>query len=183
MLYIIGNDYENWDFICLNFLISEVGFRKTLNLQSSKEYQNNSSTNPIFMSEIDIKKPIYLKEETYNFTLYENKVSVFFTDHNKQNYINTLLPYKTIINHTKIKVKNPFVFNFNFKEMITLAKIYLKWNLSKFFRKIININYKRKTITLDKQYLEKIDDGFLNFTIPYEEIVEVANQNIDLVIK
>lgn len=180
MLYIIGNNYLNWDFYCLNFIISDVDFRKTLNLLSSKEYQKREEPNSFFLSEIDSSKPVFMKEENFSFSLKENKLSVFFTNEKNQNFINTLLPYKIHINHTKIKTENPFIFDFNFKQMVTLAKIYMKWNLSKFFKKILEINFKRRTITMDKEYLEKIDDGFLDFTIPYDEFVDIAHQHIDL---
>jgi hypothetical protein len=182
MLYLISNNYLNWDFYSLNYLISEADFRKSLNLLSSKEHQLKTAQNSIFISEVDTSKPVFSKEERYNFTLKENKLSVFFTNKQNQNFLNTLLPYKTLINHTKIKTNQPFIFDFNFQQMTTLAKIYLKWNLTKFFKKILNINFKRKTITMDKSYLEKIDDGFINFTIPYEEFADIAHQHIDLTI-
>jgi len=157
-------------------------FRKTLNLLSSKEHQIKVAQNSFFISEVDTSKPVFLKEETYAFSTKENKLSVFFTNEKNENFINTLLPYKTFINHSKIDANQPFVFDFNFKQMITLANIYFKWNLTKFFKKILNINDKRKTITMDKEYLEKIDEGFLNFTLPYEEFTDIANQHIDLTI-
>lgn len=183
MLHLIANNYVNWDFYCLNFLISDVDFRKTLNLLSSKEHQLKMVQNSFFLSEVDMTKPIFSKEENYSFSLKESKLSVFFTNENNQNFLNTLLPYKTLVNHIKIKMDQPFIFDFNFQQMVALIKIYLKWNLTKFFKKIMNINYKKKTITMDKSYLEKIDDAFLNFTIPYEEFVDIAHQHIDLVIQ
>lgn len=182
MLHLIANKYSNWDFYCINFLISDVNLRKTLNLLSSKEHQIKASQNSFFMSEVDTIKPIFSEEEIYAFSTKENKLSVFFTNDKHENFLNTLLPYKTLINHTKIKTNQPFIFDFNFKQMITLAKIYLKWNLTKFFKKLLNINFKRKTIKIDKEYLEKIDDEFLNFTIPYEEFTDIAHQHIDLTI-
>jgi len=182
MLNLIANNYINWDFYCLNFLISDIDFRKNLNLLSSKEHQLQAAQNSFFLSEVDTSKPVFSKEESYTFSLKENKLSVFFTNEKLQNFLNTLLPYKTFINHTKIKSNQPFIFDFNFQQMITLAKIQLKWNLNKFFKKILNINFTRKTITIDKSYLEKIDDAFLNFTIPYEEFVDLAHQHIDMTI-
>lgn len=182
MLHLISNNYINWDFYCLNFLISDVDFRKTLNLLSSKEHQMKAVPNSFFLSEVDTSKPIFSREENYSFSLKESRLSVFFTNENHQNFLNTLLPYKTLINHIKIKRSQPFTFDFNFQQMLSLTKIYLKWNLSKFFKKIININLKRKTITMDKSYLEKIDEAFLNFTIPYEEFADIAHQHIDLTI-
>lgn len=181
MLYLIGNSYSKWHFYCLNYIISDQDFRKTLNLLSSKEsFLKKKSTSQFFLSEVDVSKPAYLKEQSSKFSLNDNKLCVLFTTEQKQNYINTLLPYKIFVNHSLIKKKHPFMFEFDFKQMIILSKIYLKWNLPKFFKKLININIPKRTIFLDKEYLEKIDDKFLNFTIKYDEFVELKNQKIEL---
>jgi hypothetical protein len=181
MLYLISNDYKDWDFYCLNYLISDMELRESLNhIFSKKNLQNENKNGGFFISEIDTSKPLFFKEKKFKFTNSEKKLSIFITDENKNNFINTLLPYRIIVNHDKIKRKNGFVFNFNFKETIKLIKIYLKWNLIKFFKKYINIDYRKNYININKVYLSIIDDSFLNYVIDYEENIEPENQLIDL---
>jgi hypothetical protein len=181
MLYIILNEYKDWDFYCLNYLISDMELRGSLNNIFSKKNLNNEIKNTgFFISEIDTSKPLFFNEKKFKFTHNDSKLSIFFTDKNKQNHINTLLPYRIIVTHDKLKRKNGFEFNFNFKETIKLLKIYLKWNLVKFFKKYINIDYRKNIININKVYLSIIDDSFLNYVIDYEENIDPENQFINL---
>ena len=180
MLNLIQMDYKDWDFYCLNYLISDSELRGSLNNLFSKKKNDTNKNAGFFISEVDTTKPLFSREQKFKFTNNETKLSIFFTDENRENYINTLLPYKVTVIRKKIKNKNGFVFNFNFKEMVKLIKIYLKWNLIKFFKKYINIDYKKKSINIDKVYLSIIDDSFLNYIVDYEEVIDTEKQFIDL---
>jgi len=180
MLNLINKDYKDWDFYCLNYLISDSELRGSLNNLFSKKKNDDHKSAGFFLSEIDTTKPLFSREKKFKFTNNDTKLSIFYTDENRENYINTLLPYKIKVFHKKIKNKNGFVFDFNFKEMVKLIKIYSKWNLLKFFKKYINIDYKKKIINIDKLYLSIIDDSFLNYIVDYEEIINPEMQLIDL---
>lgn len=174
------NNYKNWDFYCINFLISDMELRNSLNSLSSKKKKDENKLN-FFLSEIEVNKPLFSVLKKNKISEKEKKLSIFFTNKNNQNFINTLIPYKVIINHRKFKENNKgFKFDFNFKEMKKLLKIYFKWNLVKFFKKNININYKKELIDIDKIYLNIMEDNFLNYVVDYEEYVKPENQYIHL---
>lgn len=181
MLYMITKNLKNWDFYCINFLISDMKLRSTLNSLASKN-KKGEKQNGFFLSEIDSNyKPLFSNLEKHKFSDNENKLSILFTNENRQNYINTFLPYRVIISHKKIlKNKDGFIFNFNFFEMIKLIKIYLKWNLIKFLKKFLLIDIKNQTIDIDRCYLKIFDENFLNYIIDYEVSIEPEKQFIEL---
>ena len=176
----MNKDYKDWDFYCLNYLISDMELRGSLNNLSSKKKTTNITSGGFFLSEVDTSKPLFSKETKSKFTENDTKLSIFYTNEDRENFINTLLPYQVTVNHNKFNKAKTFKFNSNFKEMIKLIKIYLKWNLVKFFKKYVIINFKKKTINIDKVYLNIINDAFLNYIVDYEEIIDPEKQLIDL---
>ena len=175
MLFLIMNDFTSWDFYCLNYVLSNQEFRKNLNYLSSIEKNLNlKNKKNIFISELENGAFGYLRERHYKFSLEKKTLSVFLTDVNRNNYLYSFLPYKILVANKTFKIKNNIIFDFNFHQMIILSKIELLWNLPKFIRKILNINFKTTSFSLDYDYLDKINENFLKFTKEYEEKIELS---------
>lgn len=182
MLHIISNNYKSWDYYCINYLISDKELRNTLNSLSSKKIKFHENRGEFFLSELcdkDPSKPLFGKTIKNKFTENEKKLSIIFTNENKQNFINTLLSYKIIIGH-KLMNKKSFIFDFNFKEMKKLIKIYFKWNLPKFLKKNMFIDVEKQIIDINKVYLSIMEDAFLDYVVDYEEVFDIEKQHIEL---
>ena len=136
--------------------------------------------NVFFLSEIDTTKPLFSSLIKHKISENDKKFSILYTNENGENFVNTLLSYKILISHKEILNNEVFVFEFNFMEMSKLIKIYFKWNLSKFLKKYMTIDFKNQRILIDKFYFEVFDENFLNYVYDYDERVEPEKQFIDL---
>ena len=180
MLYLLTNNFAFWDFYCINYLLSDQEFRKNLNNLSSKGNSLNKIFKGFFNTEVDLKPDGYLKEVTYKFSLYDKKLSIILTDENKINYLNTFLPFKIKTSNTNLQIQNNFIFDFHFHHTIILTKIMLRWNLTKFIKKILKVDFNKQIITLDYDYLDRINDDFLKFTTKYDEFTGIGSQKMVL---
>ena len=170
-LYMFKNNFINWDFFALNYLLSFKNFRKiilhffSLNKTENFLENNNYITNIKTVKTPNIKNKIRLNIEEenkvdneFNFDnddiinisnkkelnqISENNESYmfFYTDQNYNNYIVNLFSYRIKIELRKLNPKINWEFYLNFKQMRYFNEVSKYEDLLTFLPKILITNY------------------------------------------
>ena len=195
-LYMYKNNFINWDFFALNYLLSFKNFRKIIlhffSLIKSENFlaNNNYMTNIKTVKTPSLKSKIKfnIEEENkvdneFNFDnddiinisnkkelnqISENNESYmfFYTDQNYNNYIVNLFSYLIKIEFRKLNPKINWEFYLNFKQMRYFNEVSKYEDLLTFLPKILITNY-------------EIGDLDINFDIFYNNFNAKILQNED----
>jgi hypothetical protein len=179
-LYLLQNNFVNWDYYILNYLFSLKIFRLIilkgislyikLNLKKSEENKSLIDANNI--STLYLKKPLdYINDKTllinlnkkiYNQYNSNNETYKFFyTDNFSINSIIDLNSFHIFIESDKVNKNTCFEFCLNFKEMCHLINISRYEDLDNFLSKIVQLNLEEGKINLDLSVLEYYSDNLL----------------------
>ena len=193
-LYMYKNNFINWDFFALNYLLSFKNFRKiilhffSLNKRENFLENNNYITNIKTVKTPNIKNKIKFNvdeenkiENEFNFDnddiinisnkkelnqISENNESYmfFYTDQNYNNYIVNLFSYRIKIEFRKLNPKINWEFYLNFKQMRYFNEVSKYEDLLTFIPKILITNF-------------EIGDLNINFDIFYNNFNAKILQN------
>jgi hypothetical protein len=182
-LFLLKNNFINWDYYILNYLFSIKIFRKLI-LKGLSFYSNNnisktklSSLNKFRIKDVIISKLkesdtdnslfSFIDEKTIILTanrkiynnLNENNESYifFYTDNLNHNSIIDLHSYHIFIEYDKLNSKNCWEFALNFKQMNYLSMIDKYESLETFLPKIIYTNFEDHTLSIDFSILENFN--------------------------
>jgi hypothetical protein len=182
-LFLLKNNFINWDYYILNYLFSIKIFRKLI-LKGLSFYSNNnisktklSSLNKFRIKDVIISKLketdtdnslfSFIDEKTIILTanrkiynnLNENNESYifFYTDNSNHNSIIDLHSYHIFIEYDKLNSKNCWEFALNFKQMNYLSMIDKYESLETFLPKIIYTNFEDHTLSIDFSILENFN--------------------------
>jgi len=179
-LYLLQNNFVNWDYYILNYLFSLKIFRLIilkgislyikLNLKKSEENKSLIDANNI--STLYLKKPLdYINDKTllinlnkkiYNQYNSNNETYKFFyTDNFSINSIIDLNSFHIFIENEKVNKNICYEFCLNFKQMCYLINISRYEDLENFLAKIIQLNLEEGKINLDFSVLEYYNNNLL----------------------
>ena len=178
-LFLLQNNFVNWDYYVLNYLFSIKAFRQIilsgLSLYSNYNYNFNNFEIPSFTErKKEYFSPVhktahyslfsYINERTiilntnkkvYN-QLNENNESYkfFYTDNFSINSIINFNSYHIFIEYEKLNSKICWEFALNFKQMKYLSNISKYESLETFLPKIIQTNFEDGTLSMDFSIFE-----------------------------
>ena len=178
-LYLLQNNFVNWDYYVLNYLFSIKAFRQIilsgLSFYSNYNYNFNSIEIPSFTErKKEYFSPLYKKadnslfsyinertiilntnKKVYNY-LNENNESYkfFYTDNFSINSIINFHSYHIFIEYEKLNSKICWEFALNFKQMKYLSNINKYESLETFLPKIIQTNFEDGTLSMDFSVFE-----------------------------
>ena len=162
-LFLLKNNFVNWDYYILYYLFSFKIFRLLIlkGISYYSKYSKKSSyTINLYIQQfvnrinkntniLNINRKIYNqysdKNESYKF---------FYTDNFSINSIIELNSFHIFIENNKLSSRICFEFCLNFKQMIYLININNYENLNKFLPKIIQTNLEEGTLDLDFSAIE-----------------------------
>ena len=147
MLFLIKNEFKNWEFYVLNFLMSIKNFRFFL----GKNFSKKNKKIPQLISNV---KTINLIDENN----YKNKFTFFNTDENGQNFLNVIKSFYLIVR----KFLKKFEFNFSLHQMKILAIINKFEKLKDFFPKILIENKFEEKISINNEFFEHFDEKYFS---------------------
>ena len=173
-LYLYKNNFVNWDFYVLNYILSIKTFRKiiskslslnkdfltSLSNSQEKNYKTISTNKTLDNSfnfvddEDDDKnknKNIFLvNKKIYNQMSENNEFYIFFyTDSNLNNYIIHFYSYHLKIEYKRLNPKLKWEFFLNFKQMRNLIKVTKYERLNSFLPKIVNTNFENGFLNIN----------------------------------
>lgn len=177
----LENDFDNWDYYVSKIIFSykecshylnEIISLKTVNKLSLKK--SNSQPNFTQVNTRDIKhgsnkanRNIFLNMEKILKISEKSKIYEFlYTDTNNANYIKILHNFSVSSRCKSFKIKNKFIFDFNFSQMRILNKVLRIQGLNFFIKKLI--------------YIDKFTS---NLRFGYEELDSMANGDYNLLEK
>ena len=195
-LFLLKNNFVNWDYYILYYLFTFKIFRLIIlkgisyysryNSKSSyminlyiKQFMNKINENTNILN---INRKIYnhfsAKNETYKF---------FYTDNFSINSIIEFNSFHIFIENNKLNNKICFEFCLNFKQMIYLININNYENLNFFIPKIIQTNSSEGTLDLDFSVVEyfnaeifgKLSRNKLNKKDSNISLIEMKNKNFN----
>ena len=184
-LFLLKNNFVNWDYYILNYLFSIKAFRQII-LSSLSFYSNRSLYNAKLSSLSEIKKrnkaiyPMYkidnslfsfineksiilnTNKKIYNH-LNENNESYefFYTNNTNVNSIIEFHSYHIFIECDKLNSKKCWEFALNFKQMNYLSNISKYEDLENFLPKIIHTNFEDGNISMDFSVFEYFNTKIL----------------------
>ena len=179
-LYLLNNNFVNWDYYILNYLFSLKIFRliilkgislyTKLKLKTSEDNKSTIDFNNI--STLYLKKPLdYINNKTlmlnlnkkiYNqYNANNETYKFFYTDNFSINSIIDLNSFHIFIENDKVNKNICFEFCLNFKQMRHLVNISRYEDLSNFLSKIIQINIEEGKINIDFSILEYYNNNLL----------------------
>ena len=169
-LFLLKNNFVNWDYYILYYLFSLKIFRliilKGISYYSKYNIKTNNINN-LYMEQylnnvnertsiININRKIYNqysdKNESYKF---------FYTDNFSTNSIIDFNSFHIFIESDKLNNKICYEFCLNFKQMFYLLNISRYENLDSFLPKIIQTNFEERTLNLDFTVLEYFNNKIL----------------------
>ena len=169
-LFLLKNNFINWDYYILYYLFSLKLFRliilKGLSFYSKYNIKNHGIdilyiTHPLtYINEntmlLNINRKIYNQyndnQESYKF---------FYTDNFSINSIIDFHSFHIFIENDKLNENTCYEFCLNFKQMFYLINISYYENLEKFLPKIIQINFEERKINIDFSVLEYFSNKIL----------------------
>ena len=169
-LFLLKNNFINWDYYILYYLFSLKLFRliilKGLSFYSKYNIKNHGIdilyiTHPLtYINEntmlLNINRKIYNQyndnQESYKF---------FYTDNFSINSIIDFHSFHIFIENDKLNKNICYEFCLNFKQMFYLINISYYENLEKFLPKIIQINFEERKINIDFSVLEYFSNKIL----------------------
>ena len=147
MLFLLKNEFKNWEFFILNYLMSIKNFRFFL----GKNFSKKNKKIPQLISNV---KTINLIDENN----YKNKFTFFNTDENGQNFLNVIKSFFLIVK----KFLKKFEFNFSLHQMIILSIINKFEKLKDFFPKILIENKFEEKISINNEFFEHFDEKYFS---------------------
>ena len=145
ILFMLEENFLNWEFYTFSYLISFKEIRNFLDLGSKKK-QINTFNN--------------LKEDIRYYNYKEKSYSYLFTNSDRNNFLYKL---KAPILEVKIPIYElKYIFQLNLKQMGILSKSTDIDNLAIFFKKILFLN-KKSNMQLDYDRLESVTPTLLKF--------------------
>lgn len=160
MLYIIENNFVNWDFYCMYYLFSFKNFREYVKSLYSKSHNGKNEKNE--KNQIEFLSLNRRKKENSECIINETKFSFLFTD--DLYYMNHLLILKSFsiyVYFRRLNANKIFAFDFDFKQMRILFLISKRENLKNFIRKILICDFAKSEIRFDYTFF----DLFSNKTV------------------
>ena len=207
-LFLLQNNFINWDYYVLNYLFSIKSFRQIIlcglsfysNNYINSEKQNsftkrdinNRTYSSIIHKKLDNSLFSFINEKTiilninkkiYN-QLNPNNESYkfFYTDNFSINSIIDFHSYHIFIEYDKLNSKICWEFALNFKEMNYLLNISKYQPLETFLPKIIKTNFEDGTLTMDFSIFEYFNAKILGHkeTLNKEEKFKTSNNLINI---
>ena len=169
-LFLLKNNFVNWDYYILYYLFSLKIFRliilKGISYFSKYNIKNNT-INKLYMQQylneinertsiININRKIYNQDSDKN-----ESFKFFYTDNFSINSIIDFNSFHIFIESDKLNNKIVYEFCLNFKQMFYLLNISRYENLYSFLPKIIQTNFEERTLNLDFTVLEYFNNKIL----------------------
>jgi hypothetical protein len=169
-LFLLKNNFVNWDYYILYYLFSLKIFRliilKGISYYSKYNIKNNT-INKLYMQQylndinertsiININRKIYNQDSDKN-----ESFKFFYTDNFSINSIIDFNSFHIFIESDKLNSKIVYEFCLNFKQMFYLLNISRYENLYSFLPKIIQTNFEERTLNLDFTVLEYFNNKIL----------------------
>jgi hypothetical protein len=162
-LFLLKNNFVNWDYYILYYLFSLKIFRliilKGISYFSKYNIKNNT-INKLYMQQylneinertsiININRKIYNQDSDKN-----ESFKFFYTDNFSINSIINFNSYHIFIEYEKLNSKICWEFALNFKQMKYLSNISKYESLETFLPKIIQTNFEDGTLSMDFSIFE-----------------------------
>ena len=187
ILNFLENDFENWDYYVSKIIFSykecshylnEIISLRTVNKLSLKK--SNSQPDFTQVNTRDIKqgnnktnRNIFLNmEKILKISEKSKQYEFFYTDKNNANYIKILHNFSVTSRCKSFKIKNKFVFDFNFSQMKILNKVLRIQGLNFFIKKLIYIDTFTSNLRFGYEELDSMANGDYN-------LLEKQNPNKD----
>ena len=165
MMYLLQNNFSNWDFYCIYYLFSLKKFRMFIYNILSKQITTLSKL-PIHKRLANGYECLSLSNKhhlnrKYNFN--DKQLSFIITDHfNNSNHLFVLHSYMFFIYYPELRKDKIFTFYFTFHQMKILYLISKKESLELFIQKIMLIDKHKRTIDIDFSFFELFIGKTLN---------------------
>ena len=144
-VYMYKNNFINWDFYALNYLLSMKLFRNII--LNNYSILKNNNTHRELINHVIINKS---QNKIYNLLSESNEHTTFFyTDKTYTNKLFKLHSYKISFDYAKLNPKIKWKYYLNFIQMKILNQITKYENLNNFFPKIIKTDFQKGICSLD----------------------------------
>ena len=160
LLFLLENQFNNWDFYIIEYLFSFYKFSLIINnflsIYKIGKYQfiNNFlfNNNIINLSE---EKKLKYSRKNYNF-------EYIFTDEKLNNYIKLLHSYKILIFNKNINKEHQFCFHMNLIQMKSLYFSIKKQGAQHLIKKIFSLDNETMKIKINYDYLDNFGQNDFN---------------------
>ena len=162
------NNFDDWGTQYRNRLNINKKFREVISKIFSKT-TIQSQTEELSINYLDNDFTIYYSEK------FVSQMGFCVTNHLCENKFFNLNSYRIEVGHPDLDEK--FEFSFNFSQMKVISKVGKKFNLRKFFSKMLTMNNKMTLVNLDKSYFNVFSDFMLDFLDKHKRNLINNNDN------
>ncbi len=179
-LFLLKNNFLNWDFYIINYLFSIKLFRKFIEYHLSKRNKKEimfSSFETIEKNGINVfslsQRKIfqYKKKDLY--------YCFFNTNETNQNNLYTIYSYIIKVEYEQLNSNKNWVFKLNFDQMKFLNHVNKYESLEKFIPKMLISNFQKGELKMDFSVFQDFSPNILNYHKKEADIEIYKNNDID----
>lgn len=188
LFFLLVNNFRNWDFYIVNYLLSLKAFRWIIQSTISKLFKFSYKENNIIKKKASDEIMKHISIKTVNgidyYSLSKKKIKAFIekekefsflqTDEVQNNHLVNLHNYQVTINNPSMLSNKEFIFSFNFKQMRQLNAVSHWQFLSSFLNKIVIVDMKNDTIRLNYDIFNYLN---IDEILKYDKIVSTAKRS------
>lgn len=153
LFMIYFHDFKNWDFYSLNYLNHIKHFRVTINKILTKTHKDDDIG--LMKKTVYIDQKSKINNKTYS--LNDNGYAFGYTNKENQTHFIKIYGFGVNIEETITK-------KFSIEQSRLLMKLSSNWNVEYSIRKAVIYNHKTGSVDLNMNYLQNIDENFINFS-------------------
>ena len=160
LMYLLMNEFTNWDFYVIHYMFSFKLFRyiivKALSKYSKGTLLDNEDNKYVSNRIHDVEYISLSRTKSKEMSMKLNYYEFLFTEKNYVNYVNTLHSYSVNVYNESLRKNVEYVFEINLEQMKKMNHIAKTEKLTHFINKILITNLTTKTIELNYSVFEHI---------------------------
>ena len=177
LIFLIMNNFLDWDFFAINYLFSFKIFRNYIELSLSKRKRNeklysNQDTN----NKKDDNYFLISYKNIYKFKTKDLIYCFFMTNESQINSFFTIHYYSIKVNFDKLNLTKKWIINFNYSQMKYLNQIKKFQSLDEFIPKILIFDFEKQDLRINYSVFGDFSPNILNYK-KFEVDIEEYKKN------
>lgn len=160
MMYLLMNEFANWDFYVIHYMFSFKLFRyiivRALSKYSKDTLLDRDDKKYVSSKIHDVEYISLSRTKSKEMSMKLNYYEFLFTEEKCVNYVNTLHSYSVNVYNESLRKNVEYVFDINLEQMKKMNHIAKTEKLTHFINKILITNLTTKTIELNYSVFEHI---------------------------
>ena len=180
LIFLIMNNFLDWEFFAINYLFSFKMFRNYIELNLSKRKENeklysNKETN----NKKDDNFYLISYRNIYKFKAKDLIYCFFMTNEMHINSFFTIHYYSIKVNFDELNLKKKWIVNFNYSQMKFLNQIKKYQSLDEFIPKILIFDFEKQDLKINYSVFRDFSPNILNYKRFEVDVEEYKKNSLD----